>query len=97
MKIFFEITRDSVSAGDDVDAPHRKHINLNKIMETKTFIEKISQKYLPNINGENHKWECLLNGKTLAIIEREKIIFKSFEIEYFKNNKVHFKYYPARD
>ena len=54
MKLFFEITRDSVTAGDDIDAPHRIYMALNRVMETKEFVEKITQNYLPNINGKNH-------------------------------------------
>ena len=68
--IDIELTRDSVCAGDDIDAPHKESININFIPEPIKLVSKISQKYLPIVNSQNHKWECKLNDKIVAVISK---------------------------
>ena len=96
-KFTMELTRDSVCAGDDVLAPHKKIINVDFILEPLIFITKISEKYLPYVGGKNHKWECVLNDKIIGIITTTEIIPLASEIKYKENNKVYFKYYSAKD
>ena len=97
LTMHIELTRDSVCAGDDMDAPHKTIIAMNSITETIALVTKISQKYLPNIAGQNHHWECLLNGKIIAVIEKDKILPKISCVKYEEDNKIHFTYYPALD
>ena len=97
LTITIELTRDSVCVGDDIDAPHEKNMSLNSIMETKKLVARISQNYLPKIGGKNHKWECLMNDRIIAVIEKDKIIPVISSITYLRDNKIHFKYYSAMD
>ena len=95
LTITIELTRDSVCAGDDIDAPHGKNMSLNSIMDTEEFVARVSRKYLPAIEGKNHRWECFMNGRIIATIEKNKIIPKISDIKYMRDNKIHFKYYSA--
>ena len=95
--IDIELTRDSVCAGDDIDAPHKKIVKMNSIIDTIALVTKISQNYLPAIAGQNHHWECLLNDKIIAIIEKDKILPKIYCVKYDEDNTIHFTYYPMLD
>ena len=89
------LTRDSVCAGDDCDAPHEKCIEIHSFVEPKAFVNHIATGYLPSIAGVGHSWDCELNGKIVAVVTVHGIVAKVFEIRYDQDNKVHFKYHMA--
>lgn len=90
------LTRDSVCAGDDVDSPHEKKIELQLITNPTDFIENISKPYLPSVAGKNHAWDCLLNGKIIGTISAEEITAKVAKVEYKNGDRVYFKYKARR-
>jgi hypothetical protein len=69
MKI--KLTRDSVAAGDDVDAPHLKEFEVSGNLTTSSILQQIlSMNYLANISGGNATWS-LASTKPLALIAQQ--------------------------
>jgi len=87
------LTRDSVCAGDDCDAPHESSINVPSFADPVAFARAVSQGYLPSVAGFGHSWICLLNGKKIAEI---KILNPTTplvdELIFEEENAVHFIY-----
>ncbi len=92
-KIQIVLTRDSVCAGDDCDAPHDKKVEVYSFVDPQSFARAISADYLPSIAGVGHSWTCVLNGVKVAEIKisvfdlwfekihfRKKIVFIFFII-----------------
>ena len=89
------VDRDSVCAGDDCEE-HLEAISINLIFEPIKFIKKILELYkLPEILGNNHLWNCFLNGEKVVDIEGNNINFIS-KVDRLKfkgnNDKLFFKY-----
>ncbi|MDU0460306.1 MAG: hypothetical protein RW306_16380 [Geobacteraceae bacterium] len=72
-KLDIRLTRDSVCAGDDVDAPHEKTLSSHSFLDPVALASHLSSGYLPSVQGVDHTWECKLNGNTIAIISTSKI------------------------
>ena len=66
--MIFNLTRDSVSMGDDVNAPHTEILTLSNYKISEHSIGEICLNYLPNVAGVGHSWECHINNILIAII-----------------------------
>lgn len=98
MSISFRITltRDSVCMGDDVE-DHRKIIDVVPQSSIHETIMNIAKNYLPNVMGYEHTWDCLLNGKKIAVINGncDKIIPLANLPSFSSGCDLSFKYHSA--
>jgi hypothetical protein len=94
-KVTIMLTRDSVCAGDDVDAPHNKRETIYSFVDPSTFVSNINIGYLPTVAGFGHTWDCMLNRKLIARIYHDRTETFVDEIIYEKTNEVHFIYNAA--
>jgi hypothetical protein len=67
------LTRDSVCAGDDCDAPHEKTIKTYSFTDPEVLARETSSGYLPNVAGVGHSWLCVLNDIKIAEIKTTEI------------------------
>lgn len=89
------LTRDSVCAGDDCDAPHEKKITMHSFVDPIAFAQHASSGYLASVDGVGHSWVCLLNNTPIAEITHKGINALKRETVLEENNKVHFRYKSA--
>jgi hypothetical protein len=69
MKII--VTRDSVAAGDDVDAPHRLEFDVPSEQPLLEILRTVSQlNYLPSILGGKATWSAA-SGLPLAVFAQQ--------------------------
>jgi hypothetical protein len=94
-KIKVVLTRDSVSAGDDSEAPHEKQVEVYSFTDPHVFVREISSGYLPSITGVGHSWICELNGVKIAEIAHSGIRVFVRETPFSDDNRAHFIYHPA--
>ena len=94
--MIFNLTRDSVSMGDDVYAPHTEILTLSNYKISEHSIGEICLNYLPNVAGVGHSWECHINNILIAIIRVEKIEIITDEIFLNENNEMFFKYNSSK-
>jgi len=94
-KLLIDLTRDSVCAGDDCDAPHEKKVEVYSFLDPVTFASEVSSGYLPSVAGVGHTWTCTLNGQKIAKIKFESIEALVKEILFDAENRVHFTYHAA--
>ena len=59
-RIPLTVTRDSVCAGDDCDAPHEKLLEGYSFLDPAAFAGAVSHSYLPSVSGVGHTWTCTL-------------------------------------
>lgn len=90
--ISVEMTRNSVCAGDDCDAPHTKTIELHSFLDPVEFTREASSGYLPQVAGVGHSWICVLNETQIAKITTSDIQPLVREVEFGDINKIHFVY-----
>jgi hypothetical protein len=90
--ISITMTRDSVCAGDDCDAPHEKHLDVPSFIDPQSLANQLASEYLPSVKGIGHTWECILNGRSIGTISITGFVAKVSEVMYQGNNSVHFKY-----
>jgi hypothetical protein len=64
--IRIKLTRDSVCAGDDIDAPHERIVEVYSFTDTHSFVNQFATGYLPSVNGYGHSWTAYLNGNPIA-------------------------------
>jgi len=95
-KIDIQLTRDSVCAGDDCDAPHEKTVSIYSFLDPIALISHLYSGYLPTVDGMGHTWDCALNGKNIATITVNNIALKVSEVVYSEVNHIHFAYNSAR-
>lgn len=95
-KLKVRVTRDSVCAGDDCNAPHEKVILIHSFTDPVALASNISTSYLPNVNGIGHTWDCILNGNKIAEIRTSGIEPSVHEVTFCENNEIHFVYHSAR-
>jgi hypothetical protein len=71
-RLAMNVERDSVCAGDDIDAPHTKQFTF---LENDTLAEALSAivqgGYLANIAGGNATWIVEAAGKAVAVIAQQ--------------------------
>jgi hypothetical protein len=89
------LTRDSVCAGDDGDAPHRKRIQVKRFVDVAAFADEAASGYLPTVAGRGHSWTCVLNGVRIAEIASSGIRRLVREVTLLKENEAHFVYHPT--
>ena len=94
-KIDIRLTRDSVCAGDDCDAPHEKKKEIYSFLDPSQFAKESSSGYLPSVAGTGHSWDCILNKKRIARITCEAIEPLARNVEFEKENEVHFRYHSS--
>lgn len=71
-KVKVSVTRDSVSAADDVTAPNKKRIVIGNFTETEDFIRAVAIEYgVPSIQGGRATWEVILNDQKIGVIAQE--------------------------
>ena len=95
-KLSIKLTRDSVCAGDDVDAPHKKTVTIPSFTDPVVLIQHLISSYLPSVSGYGHYWDAFLNGQKLATLRTEGIESKILCVEFQAKNNMHFKYHPSR-
>ena len=95
-KIQVVLTRDSVCAGDDCDAPHEKTVEVYSFVDPEAFAREVSSGYLPSVAGVGHSWTCELNGVKIAEIGHAGIQVLLRESPLLEKNRVHFVYHSAR-
>jgi hypothetical protein len=94
-EITIVLTRDSVCAGDDCDAPHETTITIHSFLDSEALAREASSGYLPSVAGIGHSWTCLLNDMKVAEIDRNGIKPLVREVDYGENNHIHFAYKAA--
>lgn len=94
-KIQVVLTRDSVCAGDDCDAPHEKNVEVYSFVDPEAFTREVSSGYLPSIAGVGHSWTCELNRVKIAEISRSGIRALVRESPFSEENRVHFVYHSS--
>ena len=90
------VTRDSVCAADDCDAPHTQTVRMPSFVDPIEFVREIKNRYpLPMISGGRATWTCHLNKTKIAVIAQEWTSPKAkvHELSFLEQNEVHFKYH----
>jgi len=65
------VTRDSVAAGDDVDAPHRIELEGPEDENVEAAIAAVvASRYLPHVSGGRATWS-VSSGRVLAVVAQE--------------------------
>jgi hypothetical protein len=90
--MIFNLTRDSVSMGDDVNAPHTEILTFSNYEISEQSICEICLNYLPNVAGVGHFWEFYINNILVAIIKVEKIHIITTKVLLNDSNNMFFKY-----
>lgn len=90
------LTRDSVCAGDDCDAPHEKTIRIRSFVDPAALAREASSGYLPSVAGVGHSWICVLNEIRIAEIKTDGIQPLVREAEFGDSNRIHFTYVSAK-
>src|SRR5262249_4053018 len=95
-KIHLILTRDSVCASDDCDAPHEKMIEVYSFLDPEAFAREVSFGYLPSVAGVGHRWICELNGVKIAEVTSSGVRGLVRESPFSDENRAHFVYHSAR-
>jgi hypothetical protein len=95
-KIQVFLTRQSVCAGDDCNAPHEKMVEIYSFVHPEVFAREVSSGYLPPVAGVGHSWTCELNGVKIAEISHSGIRALVRESPFSEENHAHFIYNSAR-
>jgi len=94
------VTRDSVCAGDDVEAPNEKFVEVNSFTEPEAFMHAVTNAYgMPTIEGGKAAWVVLLNGNRIGVIAQEwnapKVSVR--ELQFQESNHVFLRYHAQSD
>lgn len=98
------VTRDSVCAADDIDAPHEKIIHISKESTIHSLVEVLNKKYIPKIKNGKATWSLHLD-KALVVWTQEIeppvfLISSNTKIQYIFNVKlpikIHLKYWEQK-
>ena len=89
------LTRDSVCAADDCDAPHEKTIKIYSFIDPEALAREASSGYLPSVTGVGHSWICVLNNIKIAEIKMTEIQSLVREVTFNEKNRIHFVYKSA--
>ena len=95
-RIQVALTRDSVCAGDDCDAPHEKSVEVYSFVDPEAFAKAVSSDYLPSVNGIGHSWVCELNGIRIAELGHSTTRALVRECPFSDQNRAHFIYRSAQ-
>ena len=94
-RVTIQVTRDSVAAGDDCDAPHSRKVETHSFLDPTALIRAIHPGYLPSVSGVGHSWECMFNGRLVATVTGSEIEPNAREVEYRTEHHLHFVYRSA--
>ena len=96
--VTLRLTRDSVAAGDDVDAPHEREVEVRSFTDPIALINHVYPGYLPSVAGAGHSWSCELNGREIATVQGNDASVRAEvqEVSYEATNHVHFSYSSAQ-
>lgn len=94
-RISVTVTRDSVCAADDFDAPHERQLEAYSLLDAAAFAQAVSQGYLPSVAGVGHTWTCVLNDVRIAEIGGSGIRSLVRTTPFAEVNRVHFVYHAA--
>jgi hypothetical protein len=91
------LTRDSVAAGDDADAPHNLLIEIGSNDTIEVILKRILDlQYLPKIYGGKATWSVAFN-RSIAVIAQEwdepKLIDFTYDLNQQGVDKLHFNYH----
>jgi hypothetical protein len=90
------ITRDSVCAADDCDAPHQRTLSVDTTSTSQQLIASIiEQNYLPIVQGGKATWIVGLDGKTIGVVTQPRTALKlgrCTPIELSNAKNLHFSY-----
>ncbi len=98
------VTRDSVAAGDDFDAPHPYSFKMKKTAQLRDALERLANKgYLATVAGRGHRWEAKIGDCTVATLAAnnhrpaQSKVLASPLIEWAESDQIglHFRYHPA--
>jgi len=95
-KIEIILTRDSVCAGDDCDAPHEKKITIPSFTSSEALAKEASKGYLPSVAGVGHSWVCRLNEIKIAEIKVTGVTVLVKDATFAATNRMHFTYISSR-
>jgi len=93
--ISLELTRDSVCAGDDIDAPHLTNLDLSANTTTMALAAQIqSSRYLANIAGGQATCVMEVDGTPVAVIAQqwEKPAILDAHLDLSRASSVHIRY-----
>lgn len=95
MEMQITLSRDSVCMGDDM-VDHAKTIHIDP-QRKHSIIMDIAEKYLPRIAGTGHSWDCLLDGRKIAMIDGNcaKITPLVESVSFSEGSRLYFKYHAA--
>jgi len=93
--ITVRLTRDSVCAGDDVDAPHERSVEVQASTDPVNFVGQCSTGYLASVAGVGHSWTAFLNGTPIAVIRVSCIEPLVLDLDFASENTLFFKYHSA--
>jgi len=94
-RVSIVMTRDSVCAGDDCDAPHEKKVEAYSLLAPDAFAREVASGYLPSVAGSGHSWVCTLNGKKIAEVFVSDVRALVSETPFGEENRIHFTYKSA--
>lgn len=94
-KISIILTRDSVCAADDCDAPHEKAIRIYSFLDPEILAKEASSGYLPSVAGVGHTWVCILNDIKVAEIKASGVKSLVTGTRFIDKNRIHFQYKSA--
>ncbi|MDB4673841.1 hypothetical protein OAF27_03395 [Verrucomicrobiales bacterium] len=94
------VTRDSVCAGDDVDAPNERFVEVHSFTEPDAFIQAVTTAYgMPLIEGGKAAWVVLLNGEKIGVAAQEwdAPVASARELRFQKSNHVFLRYHAQTE
>ena len=96
--VTLRLTRDSVAAGDDVDSPHGRVVEVHSFVDPVALVDHLRPGSLPSVDGREHSWTCRLNGRPIATVRGNGASTHAEvrEVAYEDPNHVHFSYTSAR-
>lgn len=94
------VTRDSVCAADDVEAPNEKYVEIHSFTEPDAFIQAVTTAYgMPIIQGGRAAWVVLLNGDKIGVVAQEWNAPRATvrELQFRESNEVFLRYHAQTD
>ena len=94
------VTRDSVCAADDVEAPNEKYVEVHSFTEPEAFIQAVASAYgIPLIQGGRAAWVVLLNGDRIGVCAQEWNAPRASvrELQFQESNHVFLRYHAQSD
>lgn len=94
------VTRDSVCAADDVDAPNERFVDVHSFTEPEAFIQAVTTAYgMPLIQGGKAAWVVLLNGDKIGVAAQEWNTPRASvrDLQFEDSNHVFLRYHAQSD